>query len=401
MINMGGQAFARIASSTPIVVPRMPREIYKQISDELKAKLNTLFYHVTIPRDAPGKDDFGDVDFLVEGTRDPQNRSNIWAVLKEVLGADLYVAPYHFGVKHPTIPDAYVQVDVEISPGNDTTDGAELFEWTKFMKSDSDLLQIIGVIHRSLGITCNDKGMHIRVQEVEPYNRKRSMLFLTRSPDQAMDFYGYDKAKYYQGFNSEAELFDWATNGRYFYWKVYEDREENSNDRSRITKRSMFRHFVYEYMPSCGKGTTALSHTESHTEEDKSGNTKAVLSRQKVLRDALLMFDKHTEYNAIISEHRTQGVEEAIWLQINNSIHSDNAARSVILKGLKRWVAFRTGHPYIIDQPISTSSKLRWSDHVVDDTLPEVLTWIAANQEQIGKLEADRGNEARKAAMKK
>ncbi|KAF9737368.1 hypothetical protein PMIN06_001231 [Paraphaeosphaeria minitans] len=394
---MGGQAFAHIVSDTLINVPRMLPDTYYQVASDVRLKLETLFYHVTIPRVAPGKSDFGDIDLIVEGIRDPTNNKNIWATVQDVLGAELYVHPHHFGIKHPTSPDAYVQVDVELSPGSDTKHGAELFEWTKFMKSDSDLLQIVGVVHRSLGITCNDKGMHIRVEEVEPYNRKKSMLLLTRDPDQAMDFYGYDKAKYYQGFDSETELFEWATNGRYFYWKVYEDREENSNDRSRINKRAMFRRFVYEYMPSCGKGTT----TSSHVEDDESETKKAVPSRQEVLRDALLMFDRQKEYNAIVLEHETQGVEEAIWLQVNNSIPSGNAARGTILKGLKRWVAFEDGRPYITEQPISTSTKLKWSKHVSNDTLQEILSWIAENQEQIGKLEEERANEARKAAMKR
>jgi hypothetical protein len=366
------------------------------VAEDVKLKLETLFYHVTIPREAPSKSDYGDVDFLVEGIRCPETNSNIWAIVKSVLGAGLYVAPHHFGIKHPSNPDAYVQVDVELSPGNDTKDGAELFEWTKFMKSDADLLQIVGVVHRSLGITCNDKGMHIRIEEVEPYNRKKSMLFLTRDPDQAMDFYGYDKAKYHRGFDTEAELFDWATNGRYFYWRVYEDRDENSNDRSRMNKRAMFRRFVHEYMPSCGKGTMALTQTE-----DSEPDTKAATpSRQDVLQEALRMFGKHEAYNAIILEHKTKGVEEAIWLQINNSIPSENAARSSILKGLKRWVAFKDRRPYITEQPIATSTKLKWSDYVSDDTLPNILAWILENQEQVGKLEEDRANEARRAGKR-
>jgi hypothetical protein len=390
---MGGQAFAHIVSNTPINVPRLSPDTYRQVADDLKLKLETLFYHVTIPRDAPGKPDYGDVDFLVEGIRDPENKSNIWVIVKSLLGAGLYVSPHHFGIKHPSIPDAYVQVDVELSPGSDTKDGAELFEWTKFMKSDADLLQIVGVVHRSLGITCNDKGMHIRIEEVESYNRKKSMLFLTRDPDRAMDFYGYDKDKYHRGFESEAELFDWATNGRYFYWRVYEERDENSNDRSRMNKRAMFRRFVHEYMPSCGKGAMALSQPEDSEPDAKA----ATPSRQEVLQEALRMFGKREAYNAIILEHKTKGVEEAIWLQINNSIPSENAARSSILKGLKRWVAFKDGRPYITEQPIATSTKLKWSDYVSNDTLPDVLAWIAENQEQVGKLEEDRANEARKA----
>lgn len=386
---MGGQTFAQFITGNPVNVPRLSPETYHQIAAEITLKLETLFNHVTIPREGPGKSDYGDIDFLVEGIRQPKDKSNIWSSVREVLGAELFAIPHHFGLKHPTRPDAYVQVDVELSPGNDTKDGAELFEWMKFMKGDSDLLQIIGVVHRSLGITCNDKGMHIRVEEVESYNRKKSMLFLTRNPDQAMDFYGYDKAKYYEGFADETEMFDWATNGRYFYWKVYEDRDENSNDRSRMNKRPMFRRFVHEYMPICGKGTVTDMETQ-----------KARPCRQDVLQEALRMFDRYKEYEAIILEHKTKGVEDALWLQINNSIPSQNAGRSVILKGLKRWVAFHEGDPYITEQPIATSLKLRWSDYVSDEAIPDILVWIAENQEQIRKLEEARANEARLASMK-
>lgn len=386
---MGGQTFAQFITGNPVNVPRLSPETYHQIAAEITLKLETLFNHVTIPREGPGKSDYGDIDFLVEGIRQPKDKSNIWSSVREVLGAELFAAPHHFGLKHPAIPDAYVQVDVELSPGNGTKDGAELFEWMKFTKGDSDLLQIIGVVHRSLGITCNDKGMHIRVEEVESYNRKKSMLFLTRNPDQAMDFYGYDKAKYYEGFADETEMFDWATNGRYFYWKVYEDRDENSNDRSRMNKRPMFRRFVHEYMPICGKGTVTDMETQ-----------KARPCRQDVLQEALRMFDRYKEYEAIILEHKTKGVEDALWLQINNSIPSQNAGRSVILKGLKRWVAFHEGDPYITEQPIATSLKLKWSDYVSDEAIPDILVWITENQEQIRKLEEARANEARLASMK-
>lgn len=386
---MGGQTFAQFITGNPVNVPRLSPETYHQIAAEITLKLETLFNHVTIPREGPGKSDYGDIDFLVEGIRQPKDKSNIWSSVREVLGAELFAAPHHFGLKHPAIPDAYVQVDVELSPGNGTKDGAELFEWMKFTKGDSDLLQIIGVVHRSLGITCNDKGMHIRVEEVESYNRKKSMLFLTRNPDQAMDFYGYDKAKYYEGFADETEMFDWATNGRYFYWKVYEDRDENSNDRSRMNKRPMFRRFVHEYMPICGKGTVTDMETQ-----------KARPCRQDVLQEALRMFDRYKEYEAIILEHKTKGVEDALWLQINNSIPSQNAGRSIILKGLKRWVAFHEGDPYITEQPIATSLKLKWSDYVSDEAIPDILVWITENQEQIRKLEEARANEARLASMK-
>lgn len=372
----------------------MSLETYQQVTTDVTTKLKTLFNRVTTPREAPGKLDFGDIDILVEGMRDP-NDKNIYKTIKELIDADYYVPSHHFALKHPSIPDAYVQIDVEISPGSGTEDGAELFKWTKFMKGDSDLVQIIGVIHRSLGLTMNDRGLHVRVEEVQAYNKKKSMIFLTRDPDEAMDFYGYDKAKYHQGFMDETDLFDWATNGRWFFWKVYEDRDEVSKDRTRMIQRHMFRRFVKEYMPACGKGTVG-----PRTSEDEAGARDDNPLRKMVLEEALQTFNKRKEYEAVMMEHWTKGVEEALWLQINDSIPLQDASRGITLKGLKRWVAFEDGQPYITKEPISGSQKLKWSDYVSNDSVVDVLAWIAENREQIYKLEKDRTEEAKKAAMK-
>lgn len=243
---MGGKAFERITNAL-INVPRMSPATYQQIAAHVKSKLETLFLQVTIPREAPAKADYGDIDFLVNGIRAPNNGSNIWTAVKALLGAEFRV-DHSFAVRHPQVPGAYVQVDVELSKEG-------LFEWERFMKSDSDLVQIIGIIHRSLGLTCNDKGLHVRVEEVETYNKKASQIFLTNNPNEALDFYGLDKAKYAQGFTSETDLFDWITTGHFFFWKVYEDREESSNDRARLRKRPMFNRFVGEYMINSGKAT--------------------------------------------------------------------------------------------------------------------------------------------------
>ncbi|KAJ4293585.1 hypothetical protein N0V90_008868 [Kalmusia sp. IMI 367209] len=400
---MGGQAFAHIKSDTPIKVPRLSPETYQQIADHTASRLETLFYHVTIPREAPGKSDYGDIDFLVEGIRS-SNEHDVWTVVKTLLGAELHVPrgqSHSFGIKHPHIPEAYVQVDVELSPGNDTADGAELFEWTKFMKGDSDLLQIVGVIHRSLGITCNDRGLHIRVKEVEPYNKKKSMLFLTRDPNKAMDFYGFDKTKYWQGFDSEEDLFEWTTKGRYFYWEAYEERQETSNDRSRLAKRPMFRRFVQEYMPSREK-LTAINDKTSKSELSASEANQLSAhkpSRQEVLEEALRMFGKREQYDAIIHEHETKGVEDALWQQIRDALPLEGAALGTTLKGLRRWVMFKDNRPYICEQPLSSKAMVKWTDQISKDAIPDVLAWIAENREQVRELEEQRAHEARKAAM--
>lgn len=170
---MGGLAFANVVTSKgkPPEIPRMQPELYAKASAEYQSKLETLFRRVVIPRDAPAKADFGDIDFLVGGIQPLISTSDIWATINDLLDAHLHVArggSHSYAVSHPEIPDAYVQVDVELSPGDGTPEGPDLFEWTRFMKGDSDLLQIIGVSHRPLGLTCNDQGLHLRVQELEP-----------------------------------------------------------------------------------------------------------------------------------------------------------------------------------------------------------------------------------------
>ena len=377
---MGGQAFTVLKTDAPIEIPRLSLESYQEVIADITPKLETLFNRVTVPRDPPGKIDFGDVDFLVEGIRDP-GESDIWETVKTLLGAVYHVRPHHFAVPHLSTPNTYVQVDIELSPGSGTKEGSELFEWVRFMKSDSDLLQIVSVIHRSLGLTCTDKGLHIRVEEVQAYNKKKSMIFLTRDPNEMMDFYGYDKIKYSEGFRTEAELFNWVTNGRWFYWKAHDDRE----DKSRMKKRAMFRRFVEEYMPNCGKRTIAPNQMES---EFNSKTTKSL--RQEVLEEALRKFNKQKEYQAIMTEHKTKGVEEALWLRINNSFPMEDPSRGTILKGLKRWVAFEDGRPYITQEMIPASKKIKWTDHVSDNAIPDVLLWVVENCGQVRELEEHR-----------
>jgi hypothetical protein len=218
---MGGKAFSNAH------VPRMSPAVYQQVSTECQAKLETVFPKVVLPREAPGKADYGDIDFLVEGPTSLEDQ--VWIKAKEVLGAEFYLSngnSHSFGVPHPERSDAHVQVDVELSPESGTAEGPELFEWTRFMKGDSDMMQIIGISHRNFGLTCTDKGLFVRLEQIEAYDHKKAKLFLTRDPDQAMDFYGLDKAKYWSGFKDEDDLFDWVTNGRFFSAAVFERREE-------------------------------------------------------------------------------------------------------------------------------------------------------------------------------
>jgi hypothetical protein len=383
---MGGQAFAELTTKDgrPVRVPRMPPQLYKTMSKENQMKLETLFERVVIPRDAPGKTDYGDIDFLVGSVRPHIARCDIWTIVKSTLGAELHLprgGSHSFAVPHPTNPEAYVQVDVELSPGDDTPESIELFEWTRFMKGDSDLLQIIGISHRPLGLTCNDQGLHIRVEEIEPYNRKKALLFLTRDPNKAMDFYGFDVDKYWAGFTDENDLFDWASSGRFFSYKVMEGRVEKSNDRSRHAKRPMYRRFIEEFMPAqLGKRNACASWT-----------------RQELLREALNVFDKQAEFDTMMEEHRRKESEEELWKDIRAIIPVEGNSLSTALKGLRRWVVFHGGEPYIA-QEANLGEYARWSVAMKEGTRQELLDWVGRNWTEAKSLEKARANTVREAS---
>jgi hypothetical protein len=374
---MGGQTFPNVN------VPRMPSDLYQRISADVKSKLETLFKRVTVPREGPGKLDHGDIDFLVEGLQST-NEAEIWSVIQTLLGTDLYQSRgdshASYGIPHPDIPNAYVQVDVELCPGNDTSDGAELFEWTKFMKGDSDMTQIIGILHRPLGLTCNDRGLHFSVEEIRPYNKKKSLLFLTRDPQKALEFYGLDRTKYRAGFQDEADLFEWISKGRFFAWEVFEHRVEKSNDRQRHTKRDMFRRFVDDYMPA-------------HQDAGKENSW----TRQQVLEEALTVFNKRNQYDAMMAVHNEKEAEEALWKQIKESLPVGANSMATVLKSLRRWVDFKDGQPFITASCLEETPL--WSRVVTAESTQATLDWVAANWALAKTLEAKRAKEAKEAAQ--
>jgi hypothetical protein len=373
---MGGKAFPSAH------VPRMSPVVYKQVSTYCQTKLETIFPRVVLPREAPGKADYGDIDYLVEG---PTSSNEVWAKVKELIGAEFYLSngnSHSFGVPHPKLPDAHVQVDIELSPESGTPEGPELFEWTRFMKGDSDMMQIIGISHRAFGLTCTDKGLFVRLEQIESYDQKKAKVFLTRDPDEAMDFYGLDKAKYWSGFNDEYDLFDWVSNGRFFSAAVFACREEKHNDRARQTKRPMYAHFVEDYMPA-------------HTDK----NAANVWTRQQVLEEALKTFDKQAEYDTMIDEHQFKEDEETLHAQVKTILPIESkSSKALAFKALKRWVIFENGEPKIATESRG-DTPTEWSRLVTPGRRDDFMEWVKVHWHEAKVLEKQRATVAKEAAL--
>lgn len=362
---MGGKVFDHLNFK----VPRMSPDLYQRMIAEYQPKLEALFKRVVVPRDAPNKADHGDIDFLVGGTLVTTRGDDLWKLVEGILAADhreMRGQSQSYAVPHPNITCAYVQIDIELAPGEGTLGAADLFEWTQFMKGDADLLQIIGIAHRPLGLVCNDRGLHVRLEEIEPHDKQKALLFLTRDPDQAMRFYGLDTEKYRLGFTSETDLFDWVAEGRFFSSEVFKQRVEKSTDKSRQLKRPMYRHFVEDYMPA----------------HDSVG--KEIWKRQEVLREAIMHFDVQTEYNRKMAVHNAAEEEARLWLEIKAVLPANDKALKAASRALRRWVVFTNGRPIIDDRPMAfTQQHVRWSDHVGADNKEDVLQWVALNWREV------------------
>lgn len=345
----------------------MSPALYQRMIEQCQPKLEVIFENVIIPRDAPNKQDHGDVDFLVGGIRVFLRGEELWKLVEGALAAEHRTArgeSQSYAIPHPDIPDAYIQVDVELAPGDGTLGADDFFEWTKFMKGDADLLQIVGILHRPLGLFCNDRGLHVRVEEIEPYDKKRALIFLTRETDQALAFYGFDVHKYKQGFQNETEIFDWVAAGRFFSPDIFEQRVEKSDDRSRMRKRPMYQRFVNEYMPKQPKIVNGS------------------WTRHTVLFEALKQFDVQDEYDRKMQEFQAEHAEEMLWKEIKDVLPISAGARKSVVKALKHWVDFDNDRPVISDRPIPTPHR-PWSQSVNESNVIQVLSWIQRNWQEV------------------
>ncbi|KAF2801558.1 uncharacterized protein BDZ99DRAFT_219278 [Mytilinidion resinicola] len=370
---MGGLAFATPGpnGSPPLAVPRMSPAVYQTLKSKISPILSQFFSKVATPPEAPGKTSHGDIDFLVEG---PLNSSFTPNDIADALNATRHVkngATRSYAVPHPEVPDAFVQVDTHVCP-----DGR--LAWECFHQAYADLWQIIGVAHRSLGLTATDKGLHVRIEELEAKNRKASMQFLSDDPVRVLQFYGLDVERYDKGFEMMDELYEWVVWGRFFSREVLEAREEKANDRRRLKERDMYRKFISEWMPA---------HPDAGVKEKS-------WTRQDVLAEALKEFGKQQEYDGILHEHQIQEDEAALWQRIAAAIPKDGNGLNRALKALKIWVRFEDGQPVVRTVPkFGVQGRPLWVLVVRDED--SVLKWVGEHWEEVRALEKMRQTDER------
>lgn len=291
-MKMGGKAFAHLLP--PLRTPRMPTTAYLPLRAKCLSILSTLYKQVASPADEPEKTSYGDIDILVADPFDqqhPPTRESIATTLSAT--QSLPSGPLiSFAVPYPDRPGDFVQVDVQRCT-------AAIFPWHVFHESYGDLWNILGTSIRRFGLTANDKGLHVRVAEIETDQRKKSLLFLTCEPDDVLRFLRLDVQAYRNGWERVDDMFSFLARGRFMRREAYMRQDLKANDRKRVAMRNCYRRFVEEWVPRW----------------DADGEQGKGEAREAVLEEALDLFGKRAEYEEKVAAWRAQQKELARGLE--------------------------------------------------------------------------------------
>lgn len=218
------------------------------------------------------------------------------------------------------------------------------------------------------------------------------MIFLSSDPHAVLNFLGCSTEKYEAGFTTIEGLYEWLGSCRLLSPEAIKIKRNNSHERSREQKRSVYSRFFNEWLPA-RKGITA-----SQNETDASG--KILPLRAKYLQEAVDFF-------AVREEYETK--EAALLLAINNGLaanlikpiiaeHSEREGKQLneIMRAFRRHVTFdEAGQPGMAAEPHSDAeSQMHKFLHADGASLKDqkaTSEWIRLHWQQLREMERQRG----------
>lgn len=258
---MGGKAF-----NPSLRTPRMPPETYHALLSKYISILSEQYVHVGSPREAPEKMSHGDIDILVCNPihnlpPDTTTLTKILHATKSITAkpATLFAVPYPSDLPSNEGGDNHVQLDIQ------RYDTVGKFNWMLFFNSLGDFWNILGTALRRYGLTANDRGLHLRVREIEAENKQQALISLTSDPADVLGFLGLDAKEFNKGWNMLEEMFVFLAQHYFFrrdsYIRVHHLNSSSSitnggesgggrKEKKRIETRAVYRQFVDEFLPS-------------------------------------------------------------------------------------------------------------------------------------------------------
>lgn len=152
---MGGNAFKALLPYASF--PRMTPAVYEALKARVTPQLHKLYGHVTVPKEAPGKQDHGDVDFVVFLPRDGLSHDEVRTTLG-VVQSIAFEGISNFAIQSvdfdgAAAPNYFYQIDVQVCTDYDD------WERAVFFGSYGDVGMILGLMARPYGLSMGRNGL--------------------------------------------------------------------------------------------------------------------------------------------------------------------------------------------------------------------------------------------------
>lgn len=186
------------------------------------------------------KADFGDLDVIVEQEKVlvPGDGHAALEAFAQEFGHARSFKPngnvLSFDFRHSPEEDEGFQVDLILTP-------ADEFDLAVNYFSFNDLGNLVGRTAHKMGFTYGHRGLLYPM-------RDGTHLFKTidvcQDTDQALEFLGYDPARFRQGFETMEEIFHYVTSSKYFNREIFLLENRNHAARVRDRKRKTYMMFL-------------------------------------------------------------------------------------------------------------------------------------------------------------
>ena len=194
---MGGSAFN--VDTHGFVTSRMTKGQYIALSNFILPLLRLYFRIVAIPREAPGKLTYGDLDIMVSKPLDLRPHDAILQLCSNALGSKCKAFIYNIPTSNiaVSIDGMIAQVDVHVVERDD------FWEVDYWMHSWGDLGMIVSSVIKAWGLRLSSsRGLWVDVPD-------HGVFVLSLSMERIATYLGLDWERYLRGFDTTEEIFQW------------------------------------------------------------------------------------------------------------------------------------------------------------------------------------------------
>ncbi|KAL6302787.1 hypothetical protein BKA93DRAFT_736030 [Sparassis latifolia] len=293
---MGGNALKTLLPTASF--PRMSPTVYRSLKAQLLSRIQPLYELVAVPREAPEKVDYGDIDLVVAYPRAGLTHQMVTEALRatcsvppdggRVTNFALAAIAFQLGDKDVSAKNGAAQVFYQVDI-NVMADKAE-WEDQMFTSSYGDVGLILGQMTRTIGLSFGVHGLKF----ADPLPTRPPIAFhICNTLSPILAYFGLSMDRWAIGFSSQLEIFDWlATSTLFDPCAIVNHHEklstvDNSKERGRKA-RAMFQNFVLYARERAESESTPTSESDHLHEQE--------LTQAAVLRH----FGRYAAYAAIL-----------------------------------------------------------------------------------------------------